>query len=153
MGIALTFTIRENIMTHYKDPDTGKVFAYETADDCEQWGPPGLIPLTDAEVAALSGSPPFSEVRAIELDLFRVSRERYLNRLSGIGLAAVIAGDTATAQAAATLRQGLLDLPAHPTVEAATELRGLQDAMKAVYAALIVSVPASVRDEFKKVDQ
>lgn len=95
---------------------------------------------------------PFATLQALELSSFRTQREMYLNRLAGITVAAMVAGDTATAQAAGAFRQGLLDLPARPAVVAAQTIDELRAAMKAEYAALVAAAPDGVRDQFRKVD-
>lgn len=96
---------------------------------------------------------PFETLRDAELDLFRGLREQYLNRLAGIMVAAQVDGDTATAQAALAMRRGLLDLPASDSVANAESLSELQTAIKVAYATLVASVPAKLRDEFRKVQE
>lgn len=103
-------------------------------------------------VAVDPASPPFEAVRERELAAFRALREQYLNRLAGIGVAFMIAGDTEGAAAAVEMRQGLLDLPAHPSVLAATTVEGLRDVMQSLYAVLVLSTPERLRDQFRKVD-
>lgn len=40
-------------MKHYKHPDTGLVYAYDTAEDREKFGPSELVPITDNEAKKL----------------------------------------------------------------------------------------------------
>lgn len=95
--------------------------------------------------------PVWADVQAAELAAFRELREGYLNRLTGIGLAAQLAGDTDTLAAAVAMRRGLLDMTEAPAVVAATTLEQLQTALKSGYAALVAAVPSKLRNEFKKV--
>lgn len=97
-------------------------------------------------------APVFADQQAAELADFRTKREAYLNRVAGIGFAAKEAGDAVTVAAAVAVRQGLLDLPSHPTVTAATDLPSLHLAIKAQYAAIVGSLPAEAKLAFKKVD-
>ena len=95
---------------------------------------------------------PFAELKAAELLDFRTKREQYLNRVAGIAVAALHAGDTVTVQAAADVRAGLLDLPAHPAVVAATDIATLKAAIRTRYAEIVSAVPAAAKAAFKKVD-
>ena len=91
--------------------------------------------------------------RVEPLSKFRGDREAMLNRLTGIGLAALVAGDAIKTAALGTLRQGLLDLPSHPSVTAAVDLVAFKLAMKTQYIALIAALPAALKVEFAKVGQ
>lgn len=108
-------------------------------------GPAGGPVLIDAP------APSFALQRGAELDAFRELREGYLNRLTGIALAAQVESDADTLSAALAMRRGLLDMTEAPAVLAATNLEGLQAALKSEYAALVAQVPAKLRDEFRKV--
>ncbi|MGK5004102.1 hypothetical protein [Janthinobacterium sp. LB2P70] len=91
---------------------------------------------------------PFAPVAAAYLDTVRVIREQVLNRLAGIGMAALLAADTKTAQAAAGARQALLDITIAPAVLAATDLEGMVTAMRGAYAAIITAAPPAIREAF-----
>lgn len=95
----------------------------------------------------------FAKAKDLELAAFRLDREKFLNRLTGIGMAALQTSDPVMAAAVATFRQGLLDLPSHASVTAATDLPALKAAMKARYAAIVAAAPAATRIAFAKVDQ
>ena len=97
--------------------------------------------------------PTFAELKAIEFAKYRADREAMLNRLTGIGLAALIAGDTTKTTALATLRQGLLDLPSSPAVAAATTLDALKLTMKQQYSMLIAVLPPALKIDFARVDK
>lgn len=97
-------------------------------------------------------APVFAEQKTAELLDFRAKREAYLNRVAGIGFAAKEAGDSITVAAAVTVRQGLLDLPAHPTVTAATDIDSLKLAIRTQYAAIVGGLPVEAKAAFKKVD-
>lgn len=105
------------------------------------------LSLTDA-----APPPTLEQMRAPVLADFRTKREAYLNRVSGIGFAAREAGDSVTAAAAVAVRQGLLDLPAHPSVKAATDPDTLNRAIRARYAEIIAAVPLAAKAAFRKVD-
>jgi len=96
----------------------------------------------------LIDAPPFSVVVAAYLATVRAIREQVLNRLAGIGFAALLASDTAVAMAAATARQALLDITVAPAVLAATDIEGMTTAMKAAYAAIIAAAPPVIREAF-----
>ena len=87
-----------------------------------------------------------------ELSNFRASRELYLNRLTGIGMAAQFEGREAALAAVIKVRKGLLSFTSLPSVTGATALDELKAAMKQAYAALLVGVPAEVKAAFKGVD-
>ncbi|PHV13719.1 hypothetical protein CSQ90_27120 [Janthinobacterium sp. BJB303] len=91
---------------------------------------------------------PFAPTAAAYLDTVRSIREQVLNRLAGIGMAALLAADTKTAQAAAAARQALLDITIVPAVLAATDLEGMVIAMRAAYAAIIAAAPLVIREAF-----
>lgn len=48
-------------MKYYKDPDNGNVFAYESEQERQEWGAPGLVEMTPAEVDAHLNPPPEPE--------------------------------------------------------------------------------------------
>lgn len=89
----------------------------------------------------------FPEVRAI--------RETILNRLTGIGLAALAAGDSVTLGNVAALRQQLLDLTKDPAVLAVTVDQGpeaLRQVILNLYRARAATTPANVRTVFAELD-
>jgi hypothetical protein len=96
---------------------------------------------------------PFSKQREEFLTEVRATREQILNRLAGIGAAAVVSGDTATQQAFVTARQGLLDLTSDPGVLAATDLPGLKLAVLLAYRSIVSSMPDSIVNAFNLVDE
>ncbi len=107
-------------------------------------------------VIAAPASTPFSELSAPYLAEVRATRELILNRLAGIGMAAVIAGDSGTAGAIAQIRQQLLDITQAPPVTAAMEsedLPALEEAVKLRYKEIAAAVPLSVRTAFNQVSQ
>lgn len=138
-------------MKHYKHPNSGEVFAYDTAEERERFGAAELVAMTAAEVKAHLNPPASPADLAAELAAFRGLREGYLNRLTGIGLAAQLEGDADTLAAAVAMRRGLLDMTDAPAVVAASTREEIQTALKSGYAALVSAVPAKLRNEFKKV--
>lgn len=82
----------------------------------------------------------------------RVKRDVVLNRLAGIGMAALVSGDKNTAKATATARQELLDITKAPEVVAATDVDGLKAAVLAVYQGIVASAPAEVQGAFVPLD-
>lgn len=95
---------------------------------------------------------PFAVLKAAALDTFRADREKMLNRLAGIGMAAQVGGDAPLALAVTTFRQGLLDLPSHASVTGATDIDALKLALETRYAALLTATPAAAKLAFKGVD-
>ncbi|PJC99207.1 hypothetical protein GQ37_008265 [Janthinobacterium sp. BJB1] len=93
-------------------------------------------------------APPFAPIATAYLDSVRVIREQVLNRLAGIGMAALLAADTMTAQAVASARQALLDITVVPDVLGATDLDSLKAAVKSAYAAIIAAAPPVIREAF-----
>ncbi|MES2685731.1 MAG: hypothetical protein V4706_02855 [Pseudomonadota bacterium] len=106
-----------------------------------EWIEAGGVPLPADE-------PDFEPLKVAELAKFRRDREAMLNRIAGI---AVFSDDAAVA-ILKTFRTGLLDLPAHATVAAATDLVALKKAMKARYDALLVPLPLNLKQDFARVD-
>lgn len=99
---------------------------------------------------------PFAELSAPFLAEVRTTREFILNRLAGIGMAAVIDGDTATAGSIAQIRQQLLDITEAPAVLAAIaaeNLGTLEEAVKLRYKEIAAAVPLAVRTAFNQVSQ
>lgn len=87
----------------------------------------------------------FPKFKQRKLAGFRESRDQALNRLVGMGLAAQVAGDTGTAQAACLLRTGLLDLPSRATVTGATSATALDSAVAVAVAELVAGAPVTLR--------
>ena len=102
--------------------------------------PPAPVPF------AASASGFLSEVRS--------TREAILNRLAGIGMAALVDGESGIAAAIAQARRELLEITEAPEVLAAIgaeNMPALEDAVKARYKAIAAGVPLEVRNAFNKV--
>jgi hypothetical protein len=84
----------------------------------------------------------------------RTTREAILNRLAGMGMAALVDGDTSMAEAITQARRQLLDITEAPEVQAAISsenMPALEDAVKVRYKAIAAGVPLEVRNAFNKV--
>ena len=78
----------------------------------------------------------------------RLTRDAILNRLAGIGFAAMASGDAATAQAIATARTCLLDITTCPTVATAQDIATLQAAIGAEFLRIAETLPEEARRAF-----
>ncbi|WP_431477843.1 hypothetical protein [Massilia eburnea] len=99
---------------------------------------------------------PFADAASAYMTEVRETREAILNRLAGIGMAAVIAGDMSSANAIALARQSLLDLPSCPLVSSAMNTKSLaklEEAVKVRYKEIVAAVPLAVRTAFNQVSQ
>jgi hypothetical protein len=97
---------------------------------------------------------PFATLSAPFLAEVRTTREAILNRLAGIGLAALVDGDSGVAEAIAQARRQLLDITEAPEVLAAIGAENkdaLEEAVKVRYKAIAAGVPLEVRNAFNKV--
>jgi hypothetical protein len=92
--------------------------------------------------------PPFGPIRTAYLDTVRLTREDILNRISGIGFAAMVAGDTVTVNGVIAARKALLDITKDAGVLAATDADGLKNAVIAAYRAMVIAAPPAVRSAF-----
>lgn len=106
----------------------------------------GALVITAAPV------PDYAPQRDGYLVTVRATREQILNRLAGIGMAAIISADTPTAQGVATARLSLLGITTLPDVLAARNLDELKTAILAAYRSIVASAPAAVRSAFNLVD-
>lgn len=96
---------------------------------------------------------PFADLKEAYLVQVRETRERILNRLAGIGAAAIVSGDTVMQQAFVSARQSLLYIMADADVAAATDIDGLKAAVLAAYRNIVASAPAAIVDAFNTVDE
>lgn len=97
---------------------------------------------------------PFADLAVSYMAEVRATRELILNRLAGIGMAAVIAGDAGTASSIAQIRQQLLDITQVQPVEAAMvaqDLAALEQAVKARYKEIAGAAPVAIRTAFNQV--
>ncbi len=92
--------------------------------------------------------PPFAVLAAPYLASVRQTRDAILNRLAGIGFAAIASGDAATAQAIAAARTCLLDITVCPSVAAAQDIEALQAAVSAEYARIAATLSGEARRAF-----
>ena len=92
--------------------------------------------------------PPFAVLAAPYLASVRQTRDAILNRLAGIGFAAMASGDAATAQAIAAARTCLLDITVCPTVAAAQDIEALQAAVSTEYARIAATLSGEARRAF-----
>lgn len=121
----------------------------------QQWE---IRPLTSAQIASNMAATKQTALEAINtyLGTVRTLREQILNRLAGIGLAALVANDKTTTDAVLAARQRLLDITKIPdavAAYAALDLAALELAVKTEYAAIVGGVPAVLVNAFDKVDE
>jgi hypothetical protein len=90
----------------------------------------------------------FSSQAAAYMITVRETRESILNRLAGIGVAAILAGDATTSQAVAKARLALLAITDDASVIAASDVGALKAAVLAAYKAIAKAAPAELRKAF-----
>ncbi|MCA1862913.1 hypothetical protein LE191_22645 [Janthinobacterium sp. HSC-3S05] len=90
----------------------------------------------------------FSDIVGTHLDAVRATRDAILNRLAGIGFAAMASGDAGTVQAITAARACLLDITICPTVAAAQDIATLQAAVSAEYARIAATLSGEARRAF-----
>ena len=137
------------------DPETHRAEAAGCMDTesgvCQLWA---IVELSEDEIAAREAHKSF--VVAEYLGTVRTMREGILNRLAGIGLAALVDDDQPTVAAVVAARRRLLDITKVPAALAAyvkKDAVALKAAIKAEYAAIVQSVPANLVNAFEKVDE
>lgn len=91
---------------------------------------------------------PFAVLAAPVLASVRQTRDAILNRLAGIGFAAMANGDAATVQTIAAARAWLLDITICPTVAAAQDIAALQAAINAEFQRIADTLPQEARRAF-----
>ncbi|MDX8124930.1 hypothetical protein SKZ59_24440 [Janthinobacterium sp. GMG2] len=79
----------------------------------------------------------------------RKTRDGILNRLAGIGFAAVASGDADTVQAIIQARTYMLDITICPTVTAARDLDELQAAVSSEFQRIADTLPQEARRAFE----
>lgn len=92
--------------------------------------------------------PAFSSLASPFLDAVRKRRDGILNRLAGIGFAAMADGNADTVQAIAAARTWLLDITTCQTVAAAQDIEMLQAAVNAEYARIAATLSGEARSAF-----
>lgn len=112
-----------------------------------QYGP-GIPPGCTLTVEATQPLPAWPPIKAQELDKVRETRERTINRLTGIAARAARAGDTATATACDAATVALLGMTSTPAVLAAADLPALTLAIKTAYAGAVALLPVAARNAF-----
>lgn len=140
-------------MKHYKDTK-GKIFAYESDGSQDHLIPSDQLPISDAQADAIRNPPMlFTDIAARYLTDVRATREAILNRLSGIGMAAIADSDTAMVTAVKAARQGLLDITKAASVTGATTLDMLKAAVLSEYRKITTTAPLTVQKAFQGVDK
>lgn len=99
-------------------------------------------------VARQRASAPFSVLAERHLEATRKTREAILNRLAGIGFAAMSDGDSATVAAIAEARLRLLDITTCASVLAADDLDALRLAIADAYAQIAAALPEEAQRAF-----
>ncbi|OEZ88810.1 hypothetical protein JAB6_01720 [Janthinobacterium sp. HH104] len=114
--------------------------------------PEDAAAVTAEEEAALRASTlvdeSFAVLSARYFDSVRTTREVVLNRLAGIGMAALANDDAATVQAIHLARADLLDITSCAAVVAAQNIAALQAAVSAEYARIAATLPDEGRRAF-----
>lgn len=95
---------------------------------------------------------PFSISKPQILDMFRATREIYLNRLAGISTDAQAKALPLIVTSCGSFRQGLLDLTSCAGVVAATDEPTLRTAIKSEYDRLVALTDPSLKVAWWKVD-
>jgi hypothetical protein len=106
--------------------------------------------VTQADKDAIAAAEVKTAMAAI-LTAFRSDREKFLNRLSGIGFSASNVGRGDIVQCVLAVREGLLNLTGDAGVLAATTAVGLKRAIQLKYASILSDVPVEVKAVFKEV--
>lgn len=96
-------------------------------------------------------APAFAPTAAAYLNTVRATRETILNRLTGIWLAAIEAGDGVASLGAGQARSALLNITTTPSVLAADDIDSLKAAVVLEYKHIVALTPASVRSAFNAV--
>ena len=97
--------------------------------------------------------PLYADIANAHLATVRATREAILNRLAGLGFAALAANDAPTVTAIAAARQGLLDITKAASVMSATTLDALKAAVLSEYRKLTAAAPLTVQKAFQGVDK
>jgi hypothetical protein len=95
---------------------------------------------------------PYTDIFNTYIDYVRTVREVLLNRLAGIGLAALMKNDTATMQAISDCRTSLLNITKLESVLAATSLNDLKIVIEAAYADIISASPANIKKIYQGIN-
>ena len=91
---------------------------------------------------------PCAALAATYLDIVRKTRDAILNRLAGIGFAAMSDGDSATVAAIAAARLRLLDITTCAGVLAADDLEALRLAIADEYMQIAAALPEEAQRAF-----
>lgn len=92
---------------------------------------------------------PYKQVFNTYMDFIRNVREALLNRLAGIGFAAIVSGDTITVNGVVSARASLLGITKNANVLSATDAISLKTAVIAAYQAMVAAAPATVVTAFQ----
>lgn len=112
--------------------------------------PPGhSFAFLDGELVISAPLPePYAQMAQAYLVSVRAKRDQILNRLSGIGFAAVEEADQRTVQTVLAARQALLDITEVPAVLAASNADALKKAVNAAYQQIVAQAPAALLGVF-----
>ena len=112
--------------------------------------PPGhSFAFLDGELVISAPLPePYARMAQAYLDSVRAKRDQILNRLSGIGFAAVEEADQRTVQTVLAARQALLDITEVPAVLEASNVDALKKAVNAAYQQIVAQAPAALLGVF-----
>lgn len=137
--------VREAVgVVEIPEPQPPEDYSEETYYRTEQEDAPYVIYTrkSDEQLAALKKSKLDAKLAAV-----REVREGILNRLAGIAFTAQLTGDTATAQAFVTVRQGLLDI-----TKDVSDPADVEATVTARYMALVAQCTPEMVSAFAQVD-
>lgn len=107
--------------------------------------------LMDAHLAELNAPPTEADEIAAYKDEVRALRETVLNRLAGIGVAALASHNNQLSGAILDARQALLDITADPGVLGAQTKAEVEVAFAVAWSAIRNAAPAELRSAFSQV--
>lgn len=137
-------------MKFYKD-DKGTVYAFAADGSEDAFIPAELVAITEAEADELRKPvESHDDAKARALALLRTERAPILSVLDGLQVSAMVKGDTTTAQAIETLKDGLKNAPAAIPWDSCATFEAMRKAGKVYYAQLVAGASPAVLTAFSE---
>lgn len=142
-------------MQTFYSKTTGGFYPENMRDVYEAAGtwPTDATPVSADEEAVLRTppEPTYDALSAAFLATVRNTREEILNRLAGIGFAALADSDNDAVAVIKQARLDLLDITSAPAVVAAINIEALKTAVLNRYREIVAAVPTDIKSAFDKV--
>lgn len=141
-------------MIYVKNTENNHILAFDKEDDLIKSGITNFKTMTSTEIEEhIKSNISNNDILQIVKSEIRLTRVGVLNAVTGIGMRAIVSGDSHLAQESAVVSKLLLDITDDPALNAAKTYDDMRAAGMAAYRRIADSVSPDLRIAFKELER